>query len=530
MAVAATVLVGLSLRLIGAGWGAPYGYHYDEPFIMKPALQIVASGDPNPHFFNYPSAMIYAETAIVAAHHRFGRMDLLVPRGPGYGPVDLGEWTWPALLDGRRLVAVLGALGVLASAWLAFTTAGAAAAVVAAAVLATVPLHVEHGHYLTTDVPMATWTTLALAVAAGRATRAWRYVLAGALLGLAVATKYTAAFALPALLAVIALASRGSHRAVIRNVALAALAVGLAFAVVCPFVWLDWSSFTADLAVVRSHYAGGHLGAEGSANWGWYLRRLHQTGSGTSGIALLAGGCLAAALSPLMGRHAGSDGEATGEADDDRRRADLVALVVTLLALAWFAWLGSVTVRFERNLLPAIALAAAACGHGVARTASRLGRTSPAAAVATYAVVVAALLTPAYGSVQTARRFAGTDTRAAALAWIDANVRPGSAIAREEFTPRPDPQRYGMSYMWSLGSHEPQWFEARGIDYLIASHLVWGRILGDPQQRDPAAVRRYRQLFAGERVATFAADENMTGPMISIYGLRPEADDRDAGR
>src|SRR5262245_43496585 len=96
-AVGAIAVCALALRLVGAEWGKPYAYHFDEPFILKPALHIVDTGDLDPHFFRYPSLMIYIEAAIAAGNHAIAGMPLAVPEGPEYGPSDLGTWTWPAL-------------------------------------------------------------------------------------------------------------------------------------------------------------------------------------------------------------------------------------------------------------------------------------------------------------------------------------------------------------------------------------------------------------------------------------------------
>ena len=171
LAMLAALGCALTLRLVGTDWGEPYGYHYDEPAIVAPALRIVESGDPNPHFFRYPSALIYVESVVVWLQHRLAGMDLARASGAAYGPADLGPWTWPALLGGRRVVAVLGTAAVGAGAWLAASCGGTAAAVLAAWMLAVLPLHVEHSHYLTTDVPATTLVLLSLALAAARSSK-----------------------------------------------------------------------------------------------------------------------------------------------------------------------------------------------------------------------------------------------------------------------------------------------------------------------------------------------------------------------
>ena len=54
-AVFLTAIVGLGavLRFWSIGAGAPWRMGVDEPFILSHAIQILKSGDFNPHFFDY---------------------------------------------------------------------------------------------------------------------------------------------------------------------------------------------------------------------------------------------------------------------------------------------------------------------------------------------------------------------------------------------------------------------------------------------------------------------------------------------
>ncbi|RMF25039.1 MAG: hypothetical protein D6760_01925 [Deltaproteobacteria bacterium] len=505
--MAAVSLVALALRWYGTDWGAPYGYHFDEPFVLKPALRMAERGDPNPHFFRYPSALIYAETAIALAYHRLGGMDLTVPSGPAYGPSDLGPWSWPALLAGRRLVAVAGTLSVAAAGLLAWRIAGAPAALAAAALLAVLPLHVEHSHYLTTDVPAAGWLLLAFALAAAPPSKA-AVLGAGAALGAATATKYTAAVALPALM----LLSVGAPGTRWRNPFLLAAAAACAFVLLCPFAVLDWRVFLADLSVVREHYTTGHLGSEGNANWSWYIERLADGGLGTTGmLALFAGNAVAC-------------GAALRDWIHQRNRSSFVLLTIAITALCWFAWLGTVRVRFERNLIPPLTLAAVAAGCGaglLVEAARRRGRLVAGCAAAALILVLAA---PARVAVHTAARFGNRDTRERAQRWIEANLPAGARIVREEYGPRPDPTRYRVEYLWSAAFREPRWYQRNGVDAVVVSSLVYRRFLRDPEKRYPQIVERYRRIFKWPRLVRIAPGPQELGPVVSVFRPPPLPD------
>ncbi len=493
--LAVIFFAGLALRVLGTGWGNPHGYHYDERFVLEPAVRITQTGNANPEFFNYPSGLIYLTSAIVGLHHQAG-MALDLPTGPGWGPADLDAATWPALRDGRRMVAFIGALGILAAALLALETGGRAAAIIAAMLVAALALHAEHSHFLTTDIPMTTFVTLAFATGARRGGVSVG-ALSGAMLGLAIAMKYTAGFALLPLLVTNALAGGGRNRVIATLPAAAAV-----FIAVCPFVLLDWQNFLADLAVVRSHYQGGHLGAEGAegeGNWGWYLSRLAVDGIGRVGLGLIALGWIGVAWD-LLTRCRDSPRA------DAARKGAVIAAIVALTALLWFLWLGSVRVRFERNLLPAATLAVIAAAHGLACITARMP------ARRWVAIGLALLLAPPLALA--ARRtspLAGEDTRSVAGEWIEENIPPGSSIVREEYTPRPDPERYRVRHIWSLTMTDPMVYRSSNIDYVILSSAVHSRFAkGDPSHQ------RYRRIMLWPIAAQFVPDPDTAGPIITV--------------
>src|SRR6266699_1655815 len=57
-AIAVTVL-GLGLRLTGIWYGLPDHFHWDEPTIMNRVIRM-GGGDLDPHFFYYPTLLMYA--------------------------------------------------------------------------------------------------------------------------------------------------------------------------------------------------------------------------------------------------------------------------------------------------------------------------------------------------------------------------------------------------------------------------------------------------------------------------------------
>jgi len=516
----AIAALALALRLLGTEWGRPYAYNFDEPFVLKPALRIVESGDPNPHFFRYPSLLIYLESIVVAANNTFGDMPLSVPNDPSYGPQDLYPETWPALFGGRHLVAALGTLGVVAVALVARATGGPTAGLFAALALALFPLHAEHSHYLTTDVPAVTFLTLALAAFLNRSTLGGT-ILAGIAAGMAVATKYTAGAVIGLLALLIAAETGARPRPLLVRIGVLCLAAFAAFAATTPYAFLDMRGFFSDVGMVKAHYTSGHLGAEGTANWSWYLTRLYQDGLGGVGLTLLCGGGLLVvwnALQRSVGAH---------PARPERSRRPYVALALLAAAVLWFCWLGSVRVRFERNLLPAVVLACAAAGHGWAALLETLQARKPNVSRVVGALLFIALLAPASITGRIVAQLRSADTRTVAEQWIERTLPHGSSIVREEYTPQPDGSRYRVRYVWSLAVQDTSEYARAGVEYLVASRAIYWRILNDSEPQMQAMAERYKHMFLLPRAASFAPGPNVSGPVIDILEVPHAADDRD---
>jgi hypothetical protein len=54
-ALVGLIVLGLVLRVWGITFGLPYLYHPDEPLGVSVAINMVKTGDLNPHFFGYGS-------------------------------------------------------------------------------------------------------------------------------------------------------------------------------------------------------------------------------------------------------------------------------------------------------------------------------------------------------------------------------------------------------------------------------------------------------------------------------------------
>jgi hypothetical protein len=548
----AIVAIAFGLRISGVAYDSPYVYHPDEYAIAKPAMNMVATGDPDPHVFTYPSLLLYAETAIVHVVHAATGASLDTSATPGYGSLlglsgsNLDPSQYPYVLWGRMLVVLFGTMTVLLLAIAGLVAArtrrrtpasgvvkseppgpeqgppagrqdnrlGWLAGLAGASFFALAILPLDNSRYLTTDIPtafFATATLLATLAAMARApdrTANRLLMLAGLFVGLATSTKYTAAV-LAIVPAAAYLTRAGSLEAVpgwlpgairSRTPYLVGLAAAAGFVVTTPMILFDTRALLHGAMSEVLHYnVEGHAGAEGDS-LRFYIGYLWNTGFGPIlSVLSLAGVALA------LWR---------------RRAADLVLVI---FPLAYFLLVSIPKVHFERNLLPMVPFVALLAGRFVAEAATALhglvARRRPWLGSAAAAVLLASLvLQPAAAAVGDAQAGSLPRTETIALGWANEHLAPGAAIVREEYTPQMDPVRFRVGWIWTLSSHDIAWYRSRGFRYVIASSRAYARYF---EPGYPAEKSFYSDLFELTTVYRIDPSSTTAGPTIVILDLQP---------
>lgn len=501
----ALLVLASAVRFDGIDWGRPFSYHPDEHAILHAALNMVREGDPNPHWFRYPSLVLYLEALLVWFLKHWVAADLrTAPEAHGLGPWDIAPQQFPFLLAGRMAVAAFGvaSVGVVARTAARFT--GPVPALLAAALLALAPLHVESSHYLTTDVPAMFWVALTLRFSlASDSSRKW--LLAGAAAGLAAASKYPAGMVLGVPLGLALVAYRW------RSAVAVLVASALAFSLASPFVWLDLPAFLSDVEAQRAHYASG-LSAAG--NWWRYLLSLALHGYGALPLLLAAAGVLRCGLrGPLASRE---------------------LLVLVGVPTLYFAYLSAWPLRFDRNLMPLLPflcwfVALALAELPLARTAQ-----PKALRLSVSALLIAAVLAqPAYSTWQLRARWHALDTRSEAYAWVETHLPAGTHLVREEYTPQIASGKYRVTFVQVAGSRPYSWYLQNEVDYLVLSSDIYGRFhAARPEER--AIAEFYRFVFTSLPLAAeFVPGPGRVGPTIRVYEIprwreEPASQDKDS--
>ena len=429
------LLLALALRVWGIAWGLPsathyFSYHPDESVVLETAsvTMNVFGGRLLPHFYNYGSLQLYLVCFANTGAALFGGVDIV--------PKNFAVWypQWAKMyLVGRCLTVGMGVGTVWATYAVGARLWGRRAGFAAALLLAMTPLHVQHSHFLTVDVPATLWVMLSLLWSVRLATddpkplRA--ALLAGVFGGLAAATKYNMALViLPLLAGCIPTpphssasppeAGRvgGKSKGLIQNSSpsrfgrvsasgllriAACCGVGLlsaafAFLAACPGFLLEHNDFLRDFHAEAVHVQNADDPTFRDTGNGFVYQLTHNL---DAGMGL-----------PLLLLALGSVGYALYR----RQRGDGL---LAAFALPYYVLISLAAVRYARYTIPLLPILALWAGRMLA-DGSRTVSLSGLATVGGVIVALAALVNAA----SLVAGMAGTDTRDAALRWLNTNA------------------------------------------------------------------------------------------------------------
>ena len=284
----------------------------------------------------------------------------------------------------------------IATVWLTFQAGlrwGSRHALLAAALLAVMPLHVTYSHYVLTDIPLTFFTTLTLLLTLEatekNTTRA--FVLAGVAVGLAASVKYNGgvAIVMPLVACWMTRPARSSRAVRMLLIGLASIAV---FLVTSPYTLLDLPGFLNGFARLAGMYRQNQSIEE--AVWIVYLKHLRIT-FGWPALLL------------------GMTGLGLGLVRSVRGPGHVRWSVVVTFTLVYGFMVSRQNIVFARYLLPIVPmlclLAACAVVSGVGLLRRYEIRRAPRTALIA-GLTIAALLPPAIQAVQFDRMIARRGT------------------------------------------------------------------------------------------------------------------------
>ena len=509
--VSLLILIAFGLRMYAVNWGLPYVEHHDEPESANAVMAMLRNGDWNPRFFQYPSLYLYMLRLVFAAHWAYGHHIGLytaqsqLPEGTYYYLQSPGFFTW-----GRAFTAILGSATVALLFLVGRRWWGARVGLVAAAVLAVSPFHMRHSQYITTDVPSALLTLLALAAALRLLeNQRWgSYALAGLVAGLAAGTKYNAG---AVVLAIVAAHSLGWGRASLRQLGRLAWAgfwCIAGFLITTPYAVITPQAFIGDLMTQYSHYTDAIVSGDLTTRWPvmGYLRFFWTEG-------LLPLPCLAASVGIVT----------------CLRWRDRPGLVLVAFALPYWIFALSQMQHFFRNLMPIFPILALYTAIGTVIVGERMTvlfarvyrGTQPqrAGSLRIYALslgtlTVMLLSEPLREALRTTYFFAQPLSKVEAGTYIQEQLAHGSPIAVTLNPVAWANQPFITPIADDITQHDAFWYRAEGYRYLVA----------DVRQAD---LTRYSTLKSATQVIAGFPDppESQPGPVLDILDLGQHLDE-----
>jgi 4-amino-4-deoxy-L-arabinose transferase-like glycosyltransferase len=474
------------LRLWALGSGIPHSVHPDEPEIVVRAVRMMKTGDLNPHFFEHPSLVIYAQLFVSCARFLSGAAGGSWQSLDQVGAADFYR-------AGRLLTAALGTATVLLV-YLIATRWGARHALLAAGLMAVTAAHVGASHFVLPDIPMTFLLTLALLLAlrAHEKETLGAFAWAGLASGLAAAAKYPGALSLFFPLTAAWMTPGATPSRVVCAVA-ASGAAAAGFLVGTPYALLDLPGFLNGVAGLANRYG---VRPPGSAGMQLYLEYLRD-GLGWPALLLTLAGFSLGIVRAVKGPG----------------RVRWTLLVGFGLVYGYF--LGNRTLVDERHLLPLLPLACILAAIAVVSGVSLLRRfeipRAPRTALIA-ALTIMAVLPPAVRAIQLDRRLGRSSTQALAYAWIEQHVPRGSRFIIEADVLHLPDESYPTIQIGRPSARVHDDGRARA-DYLVTTSDV-----GPEFGRAPAGLEGHG-LASLTEVARIEPDSDRPGPTLRIYKL-----------
>ena len=398
------------VRLIGIRFGLPYVFYPDESLIVNHAMAF-GTGDLNPHFFIYPSLLMYVNFFVFGVIYVVGLVTGAFAGADDFIRLFFTNAT-PFYLPGRLMSALSGIVSV----WLVYKLGARIytrrVGLVASAVLTFAVLHVEFSHYVKTHVPAGLLVVIALWLA-------WRivegkdtlrnYVLAGAASGLAASTIYHAGFVLVSVILAhvlrwsVARNDNGAGRILDLRIGAAIAVSAVTFALTTPYALLDWPNFVSELTSTSKLFQEGGF---------WEHGTFYPLTSLIPGFGMPLGIIVILGMGYVLLR---------------RRAGDLVVASQPLFLVAFLMLF---RVKEPHHMLIAYPALAILAGAFLVESVEWLVRRNELRkGLAVVAVTLALIVLPAAESLRFGYEKSLPDTRVLAKRWIEGNIPEGSRIA-----------------------------------------------------------------------------------------------------
>jgi 4-amino-4-deoxy-L-arabinose transferase-like glycosyltransferase len=485
LALGLVLLLAVVARFWGLLYGLPHSYYPDESSVVGDALKMAVTGDLRPTQFLWPTFWIY----VVALSLRVGLVTSALPSALApFGTPALENMTYVygvartvTALSGVLSVAVLYAIAAACFARLRLPAARLLA-LFAAGFFALSPLHIQHSHVTSSDVPttafllLCGWFVIRILETGGLR---W-YLLAGLALGLSSAAKYPSAiFAVAVVVAHLARVEWSASRPLgpvwalfDRRLWAAGVVTIVAFVGTSPYIAIDWQRFQSEFVSqanrVLQRGPVGEVGVSGPFAPVTYAPLAMAWGLDTP-VALLA--VLGIGFAAWQALRPGAGGWPARWT------------LLTMLAFPICLYLFSTTWqhRFARYLVPLVPFGCLLAALGLAGLMRlRARRLSPSTgALLAAGVGAAAMLWQADGVVRYDLLLTREDTRTTTARWLEQQLPTGEQVMVEWYGP---PYSNVRQMGFDLSDRPLDRYLGRSPRYVVTSSFSYDRWLRVPEQ------------------------------------------------
>lgn len=325
------------LRYFQLNIGLPYLYFWDEPLTASNALQMMKTGDYNPHFFKYGSLMIYLNLLIDQLYRIYLSLagDLASVKNIRI-EADTG-WHWTIshpnfYFWNRFLTATMGTATVFITYLVSRSICNKWTGIISAFFLSVLPIHIVHSGFVTMDAPVALFVSLValFSILFIDQKKIIYFILSLICVGFATATKYNSGLTI--LLPITSLIWM-SYRDELSHQKFYWLALpclpAMTFFFIMPYAILDFPTFIKDVLHQINYYkTTGHPGATINPGWDYFsfqIREFYQN-IGLTGAILFAIGLAGTISRPVL-------------------------LLILLFPASYLLFMSGMTVNFHRNFI-----------------------------------------------------------------------------------------------------------------------------------------------------------------------------------
>jgi len=328
------IMLAIYFRFRSAFFSYPLITHPDEPMLIGTAGKILKNRDLNPHFFNYPSLVIYMQSLLILMYSGFKYFLF------GLNPADVPRVEFHVV--GRIFASIASVISI----YIIYLTGkkffNYRVGFIAAAIVSVSPIHINNSALVTTDIWVAIFFSVIIFYSQKiiKYNNKKNYVLAGFFVGLAISSKYTAAIFFSSILMAHLVSIKANNKIESgltnnyffdKKLALSFCSMVFGFAITTPYSILDTRTFLSHVMFESRHYRNGHLGAEATGwfSWDLYLNTLISN----YGLGLLL--FLLSLVSIFI----------------TIRRRDYLVLPIITSTILFFIFIGSYKVFFDRNIV-----------------------------------------------------------------------------------------------------------------------------------------------------------------------------------